>query len=454
MWRQLNSDEQAAMLSDNKNLDLWCFFVAGAPGFLDSNIQPSRGLANGSPFKFHSLTYSSEDDSAAVHAFAQNRGNRLVLTMPSPPQFVNIIIQRGNNSESGLNIPLGDVLVNPETEVIVPIALSKWTSTAEAVPLEDQARPWELSVKAFPLQLGFALTFHKVQSKTIAKGILVLGERSFLPQINLPMLFVGMSRFKSSKDMRVLDPVGKDFLYLLNLKPDPIIDHWLSGIQVDGTWQRATNCPWKNRAEYKKSLKSKSVKANKSAGKVKSKTAKASNALSSVPSSVVLESQAQQLCVRVYGFELSMRTRDICANPRGWFNDELIDFCMKSQANQLFPDSESVPSQPLPQVCVLRCSEVRRGIGTHEDRDLIQKFGRLSASAIVIVPLNHDDIHWSVAIVSWENRVIYHLDSLPLESGERGELQWLSGLIDGLNCAAAVNLSSVIRLETTRQPNE
>ena len=455
MWHALTSERRADMLFDSKNSDLWCFFVAGAPGFLDSNIQPCRGLANGSPFKYHSLTYASETDSEAVLTFAQTRGQRLVLTMPSPPQFVNVIIQRGNNSEDGLNIPAGDVLVNPNTEVIVPVGSSAWTSITEAVPPDEQLRPWQLTVKTFPLQLGFALTFHKVQSKTIAKGILVLGKRLFLPTISLPMLFVGMSRFKSAADMRVLNPVaGTDLFYLLKLTPDPIIDHWLSGIQENGMWLRPLKCPWKNRADYKKSLKSKPVKVQRPAGQVKPVTVKPlTQSSATIPALMVVhdERHTQQFCAIVNGFEFSIFARDICLNPRGWLNAELIDSCMNFRGNHLFPASDAIAQQLQPQVCILSCTEINR-------KNLIDKFGCMAADSIVVVPLNHDLTHWSVAILVLETRVVYHLDSLSLEIGDvRPALQHLASWIDDFICtapsAAVVNPVSIIQLETTRQPN-
>jgi hypothetical protein len=64
-------------------------------------------------------------------------------------------------------------------------------------------------------------------------------------------------------------------------------------------------CPWKNRADYKKSLKSKSVKVQRPAGKVKPVVSQSST---TVPALLAVhdERHAQQLCAIVNGFELSI----------------------------------------------------------------------------------------------------------------------------------------------------
>lgn len=66
-WRLPISGIRAAALSVNEtdqlynhDNNLWGYFVAGAPGYLTSNINPSKGLANGTAIVYHSLSFTEK----------------------------------------------------------------------------------------------------------------------------------------------------------------------------------------------------------------------------------------------------------------------------------------------------------------------------------------------------------------------------------------------------------
>jgi hypothetical protein len=72
----------------------------------------------------------------------------------------------------------------------------------------------------FGFSLAFAVTFHKIQGKTANKLILDLNQNSQVP-ITLPTLYVGISRVRHSRDLRLLPPLSSSTIawpHLRNLK--------------------------------------------------------------------------------------------------------------------------------------------------------------------------------------------------------------------------------------------
>jgi hypothetical protein len=158
------------------------YFTEGAPALLTDNIDPAHGLANGTSCVLVSLGYD------------QRR-------QPPPGNL--------NDLQPGDEVPAAPA-------VVVVRVLGK-----------------ELALKrsdgTFPVELAFALTFHKAQGATLSKVVLQLNKRpGTLGRLNHAALYVALTRVKDPNDIRLCSPSPSFSLhYMLNLKPNKDIEEWL-----------------------------------------------------------------------------------------------------------------------------------------------------------------------------------------------------------------------------------
>lgn len=219
------------------------FFVQGAMSYLTENINPSKGLANGSTVYMHSLSFNEEDMESCEYK-----------------SFIEIL----NNSKPGEEIHLNSMIPSfINVEIIMTSELKKyWKSTQTVVenkyivPIGFRSRPIKTTIdckiqneiynnvhilknKVHRVELSFVVTLHKLQGKTMPKLILELNQRPFAPSITYNAFLVALSRVKKRSDLRIL-PIqsGKDILYLQKLKPDINLKIWLTGFDKDGNWNK------------------------------------------------------------------------------------------------------------------------------------------------------------------------------------------------------------------------
>jgi hypothetical protein len=167
----------------NKSEDLVLFFVSGAPAILTSNIAPDQGIANGTRCFLHAVSYRSRADAVPQQDHPSEDG-----TYPAAPNFVIVKLQ-----------VTGELL-----------ALQKKNGT-------------------FPVELAFALTFHKSQGATLGKVILQVRKRpSGLGNVSHAALYVALTRVTNPADIRVFSsPATAQLHYLNKLKPLKDIEEWI-----------------------------------------------------------------------------------------------------------------------------------------------------------------------------------------------------------------------------------
>lgn len=74
---------------------------------------------------------------------------------------------------------------------------------------------------------AFALTFYKVQGKTLSKVVLVIGKGSgSLAHLTYTSLYVGLSRVEHGDGLRIWPLDRNDVSHLEELKPDSNIHFW------------------------------------------------------------------------------------------------------------------------------------------------------------------------------------------------------------------------------------
>ena len=150
-----------------------------------------------------------------------------MVEIPFVPESVNVLVSEPSYAWTTKESLAADcfvvpVLYNASEEVVIT-----WCSLPQKVP-----------VRAHAVELAFALTFHKVQGKTVQRVILDLNLRPFNPHLSFTALLVAISRVRKSSDFRLLRAQpGQTFDHLLRLVPDKDLSLWLSGFRNNcGIW--------------------------------------------------------------------------------------------------------------------------------------------------------------------------------------------------------------------------
>ena len=209
-------------------------FVAGAPGYLSQNINPSIGLTNGTRVIYHSLLLDPRENIKNICATWKKKE---VIDLQFPPSYLFVKIPNADLA----NFKHTSITMN---SVVIPIKLG---NESEKMTYRLQQKKESLTIKytSHPIDMGFATTVHKIQGQTCERVILDLNPHSFLPQIDFHSLYVGLSRVKNGKNLRLMPlyPQTKNLDYLIHLQPQPIITAWLSGFDSKGYWN-TKNVTW------------------------------------------------------------------------------------------------------------------------------------------------------------------------------------------------------------------
>ncbi len=206
-----NERDRSGLYEHSFKNELHLVFVVGAPVFITENIAPEKGLANGTPAVLHSLTLPEGHDNSNAQFWAEYEralpGSIVVL--PTLPYSVNIRLPHLSRDASGIHWPQDETL--EQGDVIVPIKLSRFPLSL----VVSDTNSAKIYYHDFPLELGFAVTYHKVQGQTVNKIILDLRDAP-KSKIRLTSLYVGLSRVRKSNDIRVLPLNGaREHLYKL-----------------------------------------------------------------------------------------------------------------------------------------------------------------------------------------------------------------------------------------------
>ena len=96
----------------------------------------------------------------------------------------------------------------------------------------------ETIFRKHPVDLLFAVTYHKLQGVTLAKLILSISKHpNYLLRLVLSSLYVGISRVKKLDNTRVLPYCDEDVDYLVSLQFDDLLKAWINNYTKDGRWK-------------------------------------------------------------------------------------------------------------------------------------------------------------------------------------------------------------------------
>ena len=194
------------------------YVVIGCPCYITrNNNSAATGIVNGSYGCVHSITWNKEDDVDEIpHG--------------SPGEIVEVPVPKT------INVFLKDK--------VVPVGAYCETTTKK----NAQSSVY-LQRKRHQVDLGFAVTYHKIQGQTLKQVILVLHRRKAKQLLSMcfEMLYVAVTRVRRAADIRVLffsdgkrrtkgKQVVKGLAHLKKLKRPCYFDEWLSAYDKDGNW--------------------------------------------------------------------------------------------------------------------------------------------------------------------------------------------------------------------------
>jgi hypothetical protein len=210
------------------------YFIEGTPGFLQlENKNTSKKVTNGSPITYRALILENEEDKIRV----RNAKPGEIVWLEETPVGIGVRLTQIEKdiSEKKSNWDINQTLI--PGEVVIPIVHSKSVSKTKIITKKKN-----ITIEYFEIcvELGFSITFCKVQGKTMDKIIIDLNQRpgNMRPKIDLPSLFVACSRVQLSENMRIL-PLhpNTNLNYLKKLTFSPYLFEWLQGFkQGKGYW--------------------------------------------------------------------------------------------------------------------------------------------------------------------------------------------------------------------------
>lgn len=207
-------------------------FVRGARSYLTEPVAPRRHLPNGRRCTQHSLTFDPcESDTAVAECkriIEQGRPGEVVF-IPLVPLSINVEIE-------DLPVELFDknLSMSPSTTV-VPITFRSNPAQPLQITYDEFLPTCSITFAQHSVELGFSVTYHKMQGRSEPLIILDLNESA--PRVELTHLYVGLSRVKLGDNFRILPPVDSSSLdYLTKLRHDLHLCVWLSSYTDDGVW--------------------------------------------------------------------------------------------------------------------------------------------------------------------------------------------------------------------------
>ena len=208
-------------------------FCRGARCIITKNINPKKGIANGTLGTMHALIFGDEEDDLDLNALEPNVEYKITM-----PKFIIVKTDHGE---------------------LVPIPTERkkiYLDSSKKHPSGFQHNTHECTA-------AIGLTFHKVQGKTLGPVVLVLGNEEGGKPAKLQTLLVGLSRVRRNTDLRIWPMSESQLSKLREMKRDEDLIAWIQSYDEDGMW-----CPAAV-DEYKKKLKREAMVQLRNIGNVR-----------------------------------------------------------------------------------------------------------------------------------------------------------------------------------------
>jgi hypothetical protein len=217
---------------------LWGIFVAGAPGFLTQNINPTKGLANGTSVTYESISFDEEEDEEEI------RIATLQIVTAKPEEVVVLQI---NPYTINVHVPLANQNTWVDTETLIlgrvalPIQMQTGEKQLKVRPCNLHQLTGKVNILPHAVELAFAITYEKIQGKAMKKIILDFNSAPTRP-IHFDAFYTGISRVRRSCDLKIMPiSTGLTLQHSKKLKPDQKLIYWQKGFQEKTLrWNRTT----------------------------------------------------------------------------------------------------------------------------------------------------------------------------------------------------------------------
>ena len=234
-------------LSDRDRENLWStnpalchMFVSGAPAFLNTNFGAdalSRGFCNGRAITLKSLFYEDASYRDRLNLQIQNAQPGEVIVVRPPDDVIAEFETELPTTDSSTLDP------SKSNKIVFPLS-TKMTSDTYKCTL-GAGIFGAVTVSEFPFDLGFAITYHRIQGRTLKYLILDLNRYSIPPHVVYEMFYVGISRVRERNGLRILPPItkkphGHPFDYLTTLRLHPDTSLWLDSLDSNGYFNQGT----------------------------------------------------------------------------------------------------------------------------------------------------------------------------------------------------------------------
>jgi hypothetical protein len=122
-------------------------------------------------------------------------------------------------------------------ETVIPIAVKRMCDIKN-MKKNQNGEIRQLRSKPHGVEMGFAITAHKVQGQTCARLILELNPTPMAPHLDFNGLYVMLSRVRTKLHLRRLpnQPNVKDLYHLTKLHPPLVTSIWQAGYNSNGVW--------------------------------------------------------------------------------------------------------------------------------------------------------------------------------------------------------------------------
>jgi len=253
----------------DENAFFWQFWVPGVPINLSANINCELALANGTPAVAHSLTFSDWKEHSRIFDLINGPnppppGTEIEVDLPVA---VSVKIQeslddkplstrRRQQLEALKAFSIVQNNNNQSTDIVIPITQGMKTGKSTRNKNHYFYKTGSIlqpiaSVKVlepFPFDLGFAMTVHKAQGRTIKRVVIDLTDHpNHYSRMEFAAVFVAMSRVCTSNHIRLLvhapcqnhsiKNAENIYAYLTKLKASKFAQAYLHGFhQSNGLW--------------------------------------------------------------------------------------------------------------------------------------------------------------------------------------------------------------------------
>ena len=212
--------------------ELHGFFVQDIECMIGCNQSTTRGVANGTTGKLHSLIWNNNEISNQMHTKINNTpiGEFVEVIIPD---FVNIEFSDEIGKYWGKNLTM------VENKYVLPLPIlmssSKNMKLKEFKFKQKYKKPITIFYHHFEYEISTSSTVYKMQGRTMEALLLELNRRpKGLKSLDLASYFTALSRVKTYNDLRIL-PIrdNGNLEYLLSLHQDAKHVRYMSHI-VDG----------------------------------------------------------------------------------------------------------------------------------------------------------------------------------------------------------------------------